>query len=344
MSDKDPQTKKPTGQPNANPPQGANPAPTTKTTRKGASTGLLVALLLTVAGAAVWYSMNQKTSPPVASASPEVEEDFEVESEPAEGTLAEAAPDAEAVVETETDPATTPDAPTTGTLEIRSDVSAADVFLNGKRVGTTPYKASDLTPGKYSVKVEKAGYTTFEKRVDLGPKNQVVRAKLVAALATLRVEANVPGAKVSLDGEERGTTPLELSNVSPGRHELAVSADGYETRTETIEVEGGKRDIKIDLVSPVATMNEAVAVKHKHRIGSCDGVLRVSVEKLEYDSSDKHAFSVALSEVERFSLEKETLSVKVRGGKAYNFNERNDNHPALASFHERVAPSFEKSN
>ena len=350
MSDRDPQAKKIAGQPNANQPSqpqgaGTKPGVSTKTARKGASTGFLVALLLTVAGGAVWYSMNQKTSPPIASASPDVEEDFEVESEPAEDTLAEAAPDAETAADPETESATTPDAPTTGTLEIRSDVSGADVFLNGKRVGTTPYKASGLTPGKYSVKVEKAGYTSFEKRVDLASKQQVVRAKLVAALATLHVEANVAGAKVLLDGEDRGTTPLELSNVSPGRHELAVSADGYETRSETLEVESGKRDIKVDLVSPsVATLNDSVAVKHKHRIGSCDGVLRVSADKLEYDSSDKHAFSVALSEVERFSLEKETLSLKVRDGKAYNFNERNDNAPALASFHERVAPSFEKGN
>jgi hypothetical protein len=292
--------------------------------------------------------MNQNPSPPVASASPGVEKDIQVESEPVADTLAEEAPvaeeapDAEAAVEPATEPATTPDAPTTGTLDIRSDVPAADVFLNGERVGTTPYKASGLSPGKYSVKVEKAGYTSFERRVDLGPKKQVVRAKLAAATATLRVEANVPGAKVSLDGEERGTTPVELSNVKPGRHELAVSAEGYETRTESIEVEGGKRDIKIDLVSPpVATLNEAVAVKHKHRIGSCDGVLRVSADKLEYDSSDKHAFSVALSELERFTLDKETLNLKVRDGKTYNFNERNENHPALASFHERVAPSLE---
>jgi hypothetical protein len=134
--------------------------------------------------------MNQKIASGW-SASPEVQEDFEVESEPVEDTLAEAAPDAEAASEPETGPATAPDAPTTGTLEIRSDVSGADVLLNGKRVGTTPYKASGLTPGKYSVKVEKAGYTSFEKRVDLGSKQLVVRAKLVAALATLRVEANV---------------------------------------------------------------------------------------------------------------------------------------------------------
>jgi hypothetical protein len=134
---------------------------------------------------------------------------------------------------------------------------------------------------------------------------------------------------------------VELPDVTPGRHELAVSADGYETPTDTIEVESGKRDIQIDLVPlPVATLNEAVAVKHKHRIGSCDGFLRVSANQLEYDSSDKHAFSVALSQIERFTLDEETLNLKVRGGKTYNFDERNEYHAALAGFHEKVAPSI----
>ncbi|MGH9337606.1 MAG: PEGA domain-containing protein, partial [Vicinamibacteria bacterium] len=254
------------------------------------------------------------------------------------------APEAEAAAP-EAKPAPAPVAPTTGALEIRSGVSGADVFLNDKRVGTTPHKASGLAPGSYRVKVEKAGYAPFEQRVEVAAERRVVRAELVAALASLRVETNVPGARVLLDGEERGTTPLELSNLSPGRHQLEVSADGYETRTETVELESGKRDVKIDLASPLpAASNEAVAVKHKHRIGSCEGVLRANSEKFEYDSPHKDAFSVALSEVERFSVEEETLSLKVRDGRNYNFKVSSDDHAALASFFERVAPSLEEKN
>src|SRR3972149_4030168 len=111
MSEKDPQTKKPAVQPDATQPQaaGAKPAVSTKTARKGARPVLVLALVLTVAGGAAWYWMNQKTSPPVASASPELEEDLEVE--PVEDTLAEAVPEAEATAEPETEPATTPAAP-----------------------------------------------------------------------------------------------------------------------------------------------------------------------------------------------------------------------------------------
>jgi hypothetical protein len=342
MSEKEPKNKKTTGQA----PQGASASPAAP---KGTSTALvLLPLVLVIAGTFVWYAMQQKASPPVASASHEVEAPHEVAIEPVEeplpplAPLMEEEPAVEGSAEPEAETAPASDALTTGTLEIRSDVPGADVFLDGRRVGTTPYQATDLAPGTHSVRLEKAGYKPWEKRVDLA-KQPVVRAKLTAAGATLRVEASVPGARVLLDGEEKGTTPLELSNVAPGRHQLAVSADGYENHTETVEVErGGKRDIKIDLMSSVPTLNEAVAVKHKHRIGSCEGVLRASVDKLEYDSSDKHAFTIALSEVARFALENETLNLKARDGKTYNFEERNDNHEALASFQERVAASLEK--
>jgi hypothetical protein len=346
MSEKEPKNKETADQPHANPSQGAGaqPAASTTTAPKGTGTAVvLLPLVLIIAGTFAWYALNQKNSPPVASAAHGVESTHEVEDGPVDGSLAEEAHAGDAAPEPEAETAPAPDALTAGMLEVRSDVAGADVFLDGKRVGTTPYKAVDLAPGKHSVRVEKAGFKPFEKGVDLGSKQQVVRAKLLPPPATLRVEANVPGARVLLDGEEKGTTPLELSNVSPGRHEVGVSAEGYESHTETVEVEsGGKRDIKVDLVSPLAALNEAVAVKHKHRIGSCDGVLRAGGDRLVYDSSHKDAFSIALSEVERFALEKESLTVKVRDGRNYNFDERNDNPPALASFHERVAAALEK--
>ncbi len=250
MSHENPQTKPATGHPDAKNPQPATAKPAAP---KGSSRAWgLLALLLIVIGV-VWYSMSRPPSPPVASAS------HEVESEPAEESTAAARP-----------PAT--------------------------------------------------------------------------ARATLRVEANVPRAKVALDGKERGPAPLEIANLAPGRHKLQVSAEGYETRTETVDLKGGRRDLKIDLTARAANLGEGVAVKHKHRIGSCEGVLRASAGKLEYDSPHKDGFSVVLSEVEELSFEKETLTVKVRGGRKYNFDDRNDDPAALASFHQGVAPSWENGH
>jgi hypothetical protein len=148
----------------------------------------------------------------------------------------------------------------------------------------------------------------------------------------------VPGAKVTLDGRDRGPAPLEIADLKPGRHELQVSAEGHETRSESIDLKSGRRELKIDLTSRAASLGDGVAVKHKHRIGSCEGVLRATAGKLEYDTPHKDAFSVDLTELEELSFEKGTLSVKVRGGRKYNFDDPNDDPTALASFQQRVAP------
>ncbi|HEY7817107.1 MAG TPA: hypothetical protein VIG29_02735, partial [Vicinamibacteria bacterium] len=111
-----------------------------------------------------------------------------------------------------------------------------------------------------------------------------------------------------------------------------------------IDLKSGRRDIKIDLTSRAANLGDGVPVKHKHRIGSCEGLLRATADKFEYETPHKDAFSVALTEVEELSFEKGTLSVKVRGGRKYNFDGQNDDPAALASFHQRVGPSWENSH
>jgi hypothetical protein len=114
-----------------------------------------------------------------------------------------------------------------------------------------------------------------------------------------------------------------------------------ETQPETREVDGEEVDTEAESAPrPVVALNAELVVKHKHRIGSCEGVLRLSADALQYESSHKDAFSVALSDVERFSRDGETLRVKVRDGRNYNFIERDDDRAALASFHDRAAPAL----
>lgn len=230
-------------------------------------------------------------------------------------------------------------AATTGALVITSDIRGADVYLNGKRVGKTPHKATPLTFGRYQVKVMKAGYETFEKNVEVSSTSDTLRADLKPAAIAFRVESNVSGASVELDGQPRGSTPVAISDLAPGTYELVVRAAGYKSHSETVEYTGGARDIRVDLVESSSTvvLNEAVAVKHKHRIrGGCEGVLRASPEGIRFETEHKDAFFVSLLDLERIRFEKNKLNLKVRGGKSYNFVELNDNGDALELFNDRV--------
>ena len=57
---------------------------------------------------------------------------------------------------------------------------------------------------------------------------------------TLRLSANLEGARVFLDGREIGVSPLtDPMELSPGRHELALERDGYLPFRSTVRLEAG---------------------------------------------------------------------------------------------------------
>ncbi|HKE19942.1 MAG TPA: PEGA domain-containing protein [Kofleriaceae bacterium] len=56
---------------------------------------------------------------------------------------------------------------------------------------------------------------------------------------SIRVLTNVDGATVSLDGTDVGVTPLEIKQVRPGDHVVAVRADGHGKREDHVTVEAG---------------------------------------------------------------------------------------------------------
>ena len=57
----------------------------------------------------------------------------------------------------------------TGILSVATDPRGASLYLNGKLAGTTPVKIHFLTPGDYDVKISKAGYFDWTKRLSIRP-------------------------------------------------------------------------------------------------------------------------------------------------------------------------------
>jgi hypothetical protein len=72
---------------------------------------------------------------------------------------------------------------------------------------------------------------------------------------TITVRANFPGAAVSLDGTKvgvTGTAPVVISDVSPGKHEVAVEKSGYTTTKQEFTLAAGQSlPLTLDL-SPVS--------------------------------------------------------------------------------------------
>jgi hypothetical protein len=156
-------------------------------------------------------------------------------------------------------------------------------------------------------------------------------------LGTLRIETDVPGAQVFIDRQFIGTAPLTAENVKPGTHQVNVSAEGFDGIAQTIDVEPGPRDLSFRLRE--VRLDAALAVVHKHRIGSCEGRLVATVDGIRYETADKgDAFTAALGDLETFQVDylSKNLRIKLRKGKQFDFTDPDGNADRLFVFHRDV--------
>lgn len=136
--------------------------------------------------------------------------------------------------------------PVLANLSISTEPPGALVYLGGKRVpGVTPVRIENLVSGKsYKLELELEGHDSWKKSIHLsGPGERRVRASLrkLVAYGSLLINS-MPWTQITLDGNPVGVTPLALERVEAGSHDLVLSNDGIDLKTDTtrIEVEAGK--------------------------------------------------------------------------------------------------------
>ena len=162
-----------------------------------------------------------------------------------------------------------PEAAPTGSLLVRSTPSGSRVFVDNREYGRTPVTVSALSRGAHSVRVTREGYLTDERRVTItsaqrahsitvrllaerapaagnvakppaaaaaSPAATEASAPVTSGNGPLTVESRPPGAKVFLDGQLVGTTPLSLPTVPAGDHALHLDLDGYRRWSAAIRI------------------------------------------------------------------------------------------------------------
>ena len=168
-------------------------------------------------------------------------------------------------------------------------------------------------------------------------------ASAAPTLASLTLESDVPGASVFIDRQFVGNTPLSLDKLQPGIKRVQLTATGFDSVQKTIELNAGPNAITIRVKE--VSLSAKTSVVHKHGMGSCDGTLSATLDGLKYDSSNKgDAFTLSYGQVEQFAVDylQKNLRVKQKGGKTWNFTDKNDNADVLFVFHRDVEAARKK--
>lgn len=198
---------------------------------------------------------------------------------------------------------------------------------------TTPQPASP-TPEKPAAAPRSASRAPAREPA---PKPEPAPAETPSELGTLRIETDVPGAQVFIDRQFIGTTPVTANNVKPGTHQLNLTAEGFDGIAQTIDVEPGPRDLTFRFRE--VRLDAALAVVHKHRIGSCEGQLVATADGIRYETANKEdGFTAPLADMETFQVDYQAknLRIRIRKGRQFNFTDPDDNADRLFVFHRDV--------
>jgi len=127
-----------------------------------------------------------------------------------------------------------------GTVELTTDPPGATITVNGVERGVTPATLPNIPKGLASIAVKLAGYReeTRELRVTPGDR-QTLALTLKALPARLNVVSSPEQARVFMDNDYQGKTPVTISPIVPGTHELRVELAGHAPVTRSVTLANG---------------------------------------------------------------------------------------------------------
>ena len=130
-----------------------------------------------------------------------------------------------------------------GLLLLRTEPEGCSILIDGVSVGQTPRLITHLAAkDTYSVRLRKAGYQDQTISVRFEGRKPLVRTEtMVLASGVISIASEPPGAEVTVNGIERGTTPVEVSGVPKGRATVKFHLDGFEDETRELSVNAGDR-------------------------------------------------------------------------------------------------------
>jgi hypothetical protein len=130
-------------------------------------------------------------------------------------------------------------------------------MVDGVWRGRSPITVRGLSVGTHAVRIVEDGYVSETRRVAVdarsagttvsfqlarvrGPERPAPASRPGAKTGALRVESRPSGAAVVIDGHVVGTTPLLISDLEPGQHQVRLELPGHRPWATTATIVAGQ--------------------------------------------------------------------------------------------------------
>jgi len=162
-------------------------------------------------------------------------------------------------------------APDWAPVSLDSVPPGATVWIDGEVAGQTPVTA-EVGAGRRTVEWRLDGYRRERRTIEVEADRALVVEPVVLKPADGHLElVSAPSATVSVDGQFRGRTPIELELAPDREHRLELSRDGYEATTRTVTLRSGEsRRVELTLAARIGEIQ--IDVEPKSATIQVDGV------------------------------------------------------------------------
>jgi serine/threonine protein kinase len=142
-----------------------------------------------------------------------------------------------------------PGGPSTGTLVVQSNPAGVQVFVDGVDRGQTPARLS-VPPGAHTLELRGRGVPrVIPFKITAGAEvSHHLEFANTPETGSMRIESQPAGAKVLVDGTDRGVAPVTITDLTPGDHEVVLQTPIASSR-HVVNVQAGGT---ASLVAPVA--------------------------------------------------------------------------------------------
>ncbi len=133
-------------------------------------------------------------------------------------------------------------------VNINSIPQNANIYINDNLVGTTPLSYKFLINDVYNLKITKEGYETYQEKIIINENKKEITVTLKEKQVTItpqpqttpkvgyiNINSNPPYAKVYVNDEYKGLTPLKLE-LKSGTYKLKLEKENYLSFTDQVQI------------------------------------------------------------------------------------------------------------
>jgi len=133
----------------------------------------------------------------------------------------------------------------TATLTVKAVPEGAAVSLDGIRQGNTPCTIENVRTGEVSINISATGYRLFAETLSLqAGEHREIEVALQPEPSSLSISTTPPDARLTVNEQFRGRSPVKISNIAAGEYTIRAELDAHDNATRTVRVGLGRDHVE----------------------------------------------------------------------------------------------------